>query len=85
MKYSKEVWEQLKNISADNLINALKKDNWISDSKSGAVLAYFNPTNHKRVTIHYHPRKTYGEKTLKLILGSIGWDEEDLKRLKIIK
>jgi len=37
------------------------------------------------VVIHYHPRKTYGPGLLKGLLADIGWDEKDLKRLKLIK
>ena len=37
-----------------------------------------------RVSVHYHPKKTYGEKMLKALLDDIGWDDKDLKRLKLI-
>ena len=39
----------------------------------------------KRVTVHYHPGKTYGEKLLKELIKDIGWTEQDLLRLKLIK
>jgi predicted RNase H-like HicB family nuclease len=38
-----------------------------------------------RVTIHYHPKKTYGAKLLKGLLEDIGWSEEDMERLQLIK
>ncbi len=37
------------------------------------------------MVIHYHPRKTLGPIILKGILDSIGWLEENMKRLKLIK
>ncbi len=44
-----------------------------------------HPTQIKRVSIHYHPKKTYGPKLLKKLLRQIGWTEDDLRRLKLIK
>jgi len=40
VKYSKQIWDQLKNITADNLIKTLEKDNWKKDVSSGAELIY---------------------------------------------
>jgi hypothetical protein len=39
----------------------------------------------RRVQIHYHPQKTYGPKLLKDILGDIGWSEQDMRKIKLIK
>ena len=83
MNFSKQVWDQLKNIPVEKLIAALNRDGWIRDEKSGAVLVY--KRDRLRVTIHYHPKKTYQPKLLKNILADIGWNEKDLKRLKLIK
>lgn len=85
MSYSKGVWNQLKNTSADDLVRALKKDGWVrNDEKRGAIQEYRSP-NGERITIHYHPGRTYGPKLLKHLLRDIGWSEADLKRLKLIK
>ena len=68
-------------------MNSLK-DGWIKEGKRGAVQAYRKEVEgHSvvRVTIHYHPGKTYGVKLLKALLADIGWTEADLKRLKLIK
>jgi hypothetical protein len=35
--------------------------------------------------IHNHPHKNFGAKQLKELLKDIGWEENDLKRLKLIK
>lgn len=37
----------------------------------------------QRITIHYHPKKTYGQHLLKSLLEDIGWSEADMKRLKL--
>jgi len=85
MKYSKNVWEQLKSITVERLIKALEKDGWIHDENWRQAYVYYNPKNGNRVTIHFHPGKTYRPKMLKLILESIGWDEKDMRKLKLIK
>lgn len=84
MKLPKDVWNQLKNKSADDLLSALKKDGWVLDVTRGAEQVYRHP-NGKRVSIHYHPKKTYGQSLLKALLTDIGWSINDMKRLKLIK
>ncbi len=39
----------------------------------------------RRVTIHFHPNKTYGPKLLKNLLEDISLSETELKKLKVIK
>ena len=41
--------------------------------------------NGRRVVIHYHPKKTYGPGLLKDLVRDIGWTDDDLIRLKLIK
>lgn len=84
MKYAKQTWDQLKNITTDELIRALEKSGWVQDESSRNILVYRGP-NKERVTIHYHPKKTYGANLLKSLLKDIGWSENDLKKLKLIK
>jgi predicted RNA binding protein YcfA (HicA-like mRNA interferase family) len=85
--YPPNVWSQLKNLSADDLISALKKDGWNFDPASrGAIHGYIktaSPTH--RITIHYHPQKTYGPGLLKALLDDIGWTPADMRRLRLIK
>lgn len=85
MAFSSSAWDQLKNKTADDLIAALKRDEWTLEPEcKGAIQVYRSPSG-ERVGIHYHPKKTYGPKLLKGLLADIGWDEDDLKRLKLIK
>jgi predicted RNA binding protein YcfA (HicA-like mRNA interferase family) len=90
MAFPPNVWNQLKNLTADDLISALLRDGWVKDpSSKGAILAYIKrdqtgkPIN--RIGIHYHPKKTYGAKLLNSLLGDIGWTEDDMRRLKLIR
>jgi predicted RNA binding protein YcfA (HicA-like mRNA interferase family) len=89
MAFSKSARDQLKNKTVDEFITALLKDGWARDleSKRGAVLVFRKRTSPpRRVTIHYHPKKVYGWcKLLEGLLNDIGWSEEDMKRLKLIK
>ncbi len=88
MSFPKRVWDQIKNITAGELIAALERDGWErdSESRSGAPIAFLKPGgSSSRVVIHYHPRKTYGPNMLKALLRDIGWTAEDLIRLKLAK
>jgi predicted RNA binding protein YcfA (HicA-like mRNA interferase family) len=87
MAYAKNVWNQLKNLTADGIISALLADGWEKDpSSKGAIIGYLKRgSSIQRVTIHYHPQKTYGPKLLKDLLNDIGWDEQELRRLRLIK
>jgi predicted RNA binding protein YcfA (HicA-like mRNA interferase family) len=66
------------------LISALKKDRWVLEPNcKGAIQVYRNHAG-ERVSIHFHPKKTYGPKLLKGLLEDIGWSEEDMKRVGLI-
>jgi predicted RNA binding protein YcfA (HicA-like mRNA interferase family) len=84
MAFRRGVWQQIKSITADQLIAALRKDGWVPDKPSGAIHPFLHPKTRKRVTIHYHPNKTYGAKLLQGLLADIGWEEADLARLGLI-
>lgn len=84
MKWPDHVWKQLKNKTADDLISALKKDGATPDETRGAEQIYILRDG-RRISIHYHPKKTYGAKLLKGLLEDIGWTEDDMRRLKLIK
>jgi len=78
------IWDQLKNITADDLIKALEKDGAIWVDSHGSVRVYKLMSGLK-ITVHYHPHKTFGSNLLKNLFEKISWTEADLKRLKLIK
>ena len=84
MKWPPNVWKQLKSLTADDLDSALRRDGWLLDDTQGSERVYRNPDG-RRVSIHYHPRKTYGPKLLRALLADTGWTVADLRRLKLIK
>lgn len=87
-KYSKPVWDQLRNKTIQQIKKALEKDGWDQEDSSGATIGFRHPDrppNKNRVVLHMHPKATKGPRVLKGILDSTGWDEDDLARLKLIK
>ena len=83
MKFTSAVWQQIKSISAEELKRALQKDGWDEEPKRGAIYPFVKEGRH--VAIHFHPGKTYGPRLLKKLLDDIGWSQDDLERLGVIK
>jgi predicted RNA binding protein YcfA (HicA-like mRNA interferase family) len=78
------IWAQLKNMTADDFINALEKDGWIYRGGSGSSSRVYTKDQHM-VSIHYHSHQGYGPDQLRDIFKDTGWTEQDLKKLKLIK
>lgn len=88
--YSQDVWKQLKNKTVQDIIRALNKDGWINEYSHRSTVAFRHPnrsegSEHSRVVLHVHPKKTMGPKLLKGLLDTIGWGEDDLARLGLVK
>ena len=68
-------------------MKALLSDGWTREQSKGAVQAFRQPEGRgkRRVTMHVHPKKTMGAKLLKGLITDIGWDEADLRRVRLIK
>jgi len=84
VKFPKLIWDQLKNLSADDLIASLSKDGWKPDTAAGSQRIYKHPDG-RRASVHYHAGKTFGPNLLKSLLDDIGWSVKDLRRLKLIR
>ena len=61
MSLSKGAWDQVKSITADELMSALDRDGWSCDTSGGSMHIYLHPDK-RRVSIHYHPKRTWGAK-----------------------
>jgi len=87
MAYPKHVWGQLKNITVTDLERALDRDGWTIDSRDGSITIWIKEDrqSRRRVSVHFHPGKTFGPKLLKALLNDIGWSLEEMKKLKMIK
>ena len=79
-------WQQLRSLTARDLINALKRDGFALRSQSGSHQRYRHPDG-RRVTVTYHrPGATFPLKTLKsMVEGQARWTAQDLKRLGVVK
>ncbi len=81
--------DQLNNKTASDWINALKKDCWIEEDRSGTTRGFvkhaISGAGPRRFVIHYYPKKQYGAGLLKMLLKDTGWNDADLRRLKMIK
>ena len=85
MAYSKEARQQLTGkLTPRGVIGFLKKDNWTHQITRGARQVYIK--GDRRVTIHVHS-KPYDSISLveNILEKQIGWTEDDLIRLKILK
>lgn len=85
MSFPPHIWDQMRSISIDELVGALERDGFVVEPSSSAIRIYRHPATHKRVSVHYHPGKTFGPKLLRGMLDDIGWSIDDLKRLKLAK
>lgn len=83
MQFTSAVWQQIKSVSAEELIRALQKDGWNEEPTKGAIRPFVK--EERRIAIHFHPGKTYGPRLLKKLLDDIGWSQDDLERLNVIK
>ena len=85
MALTENAWKQIRNKSVDILISALIKDGFVSDEKVKTERIYRHPDG-RRVSIHYHKGSTtYKPGLLKSLLKDVGWTENDMRRLKLIK
>lgn len=83
MSFPEQIWDQLKGISAAELIKALEHDGWQLRKGRGSRRIYRKGP--RVVAIHHHARKTFSAKMLQMLLKDIGWNESDLRRLKLVR
>ncbi len=76
---------QLKNTPAREWVNALERDGFRT-RKSKDSHHIYQHSDGRRVLIVYHKLSdTFGPKTVKQLLDGTGWNEEDLRNLKLLK
>lgn len=76
--------DQLKSTTAREWIRALEREGFKPRKSKGSHHVYQH-SDGRRVLIVYHKLSdTFGPKTIRQILDRVGWDEDDLKRLKLI-
>jgi predicted RNA binding protein YcfA (HicA-like mRNA interferase family) len=76
---------QLKNTPVRELIRALQQDGFQYKRRKGSQRVYRHPDG-RRVVIHYHHAKdTLPLDTLKSFLDGTRWNEDDLRRLELVR
>lgn len=88
MTYPKNVWQQLKGKTVQDIQNALLKDGWVQEITSHGPQAYRHPDRPEgsnRVVLHIHAKATKSPRIMKGLLDQIGWTVDDMIRLKLIK
>lgn len=76
----------LRNVPVRKLINALERDGFSRKRKTRAGSIIYGHPDGRLVVVHYHRGSdTLPRGTLKSFLAGTGWDEDDLRRLKLIK
>lgn len=85
--YPSHVWDQLKNKTIQEIRQALAREGWELARSRGSIQTWVKDTgnNTRHVSLHIHPHKTMGAKLLKRILDDIDWNENDFRRLKLIR
>ena len=90
MAYSRTIWNQLKGLTVKEIAKALKKDGWTQESRGGATIGFIKTSANgagirHRIVLHVHPGKGFGPRLLQGLLDDIGWSEDDLVRLRLIR
>ncbi len=80
-------YSKLRGVTARMFIKALNKDGFELDRQKGSHQQYRHPEDKRRVTVSFHRAgDTFKVKTLKTMIElQAKWNEEDLKRLGILK
>jgi predicted RNA binding protein YcfA (HicA-like mRNA interferase family) len=80
-------YSNLRRITARELINALLRDDFVLDRQRGSHRHYYHPADKRRVTVSFHRSgQTFAPKTLRVIIEQQAkWQEDDLRRLRLIK
>jgi len=78
-------YSRLHNLTAPDIIRALRKDGFILDRQTGSHQLYYH-SDGRRVMVSVHSGSTFKLKTLKAMIElQAKWTEDDLRRLKLLK
>ena len=79
-------YARLRNLNTRGMISALVRDGFAFDRGSGSHQVYCHPDGRRVVVTFHSPSGTFAPKTLRsMIEDDARWNEEDLKRLKLMK
>lgn len=80
-------YSKLRSVTAREIVRALLLDGFELDRQRGSHQQYRHPADSRRATVSFHrPGDTFRLKTLKTIIElQARWEEDDLRRLGILK
>lgn len=75
---------RLKSKTAREWVQALERDGFAIRKGKGFHHVYQYPDGRRVLVVYHKLGDTFGPKTIKQLLSGTGWQEEDLKRLKLV-
>lgn len=84
MAFDRNVWDQLRAKPMKRYMKALLRDGWEREKSKSARIPFSKP-GHQPIMIHCHPNDAFSPGVLKEFLDKTGWDEDDLRRIGLIK
>ena len=75
----------LKGVSAREFKKALEADGFVNVRTTGSHRFYKHPDGRCTTVSYHHMSDTFPIGTLKCMIADVGWTENDLRRLKLIK
>lgn len=79
-------WRQLRNLTAREIINALRRDGFALFNQSGAHQRYRHPDGRRVTLTFHHAGDTFPIGTLRsMIEVQARWGEDDLRRLNLLR
>lgn len=76
----------LRNTPVRDLIRALEREGFSLDRAGATGARIYRHPDGRRAVIHYHHGgDTLTRKTLRSVLRAVGWNEDDLRRLDLVK
>ena len=76
---------QLKNVPVREWIRALEHEGFVARKSKGSHHIYQHSDGRRVLIVYHRLSDTFGPKTIKQFLDGTGWQENDLKRLKLLK
>ena len=75
---------RLKSRTAREWVQALERDGFAVRKGKGSHHIYQHPDGRRVLVVYHKLGDTFGPKTIRQLLTGTSWQEEDLKRLKLL-
>ena len=75
----------LRAVSARVFVRALEKDGFVLKRTTGSHRVYRHPDGRRTVVAAHSPNETFAPGTLSAMIRHLGWNQDDLQRLGLLK